>query len=257
MHQAVQDGRSYVNLHSLERWASLIGGSMLAWSGMRKGSAGIPRVLAGAAIMRRGITGHCEMYSALGVRTAESDAPLSYEQGVKVRSAITIAAPRHEVFQFWRQLDNLPLFMEHLVSVQMGPGNQSHWIAKGPAGYQVKWSAEIINETENELIGWQSLPGGDVDSAGSVRFSDAPAGRGTEIHVTLQYNPPAGKVGALVAKLFAKDPEHEIESDLRRLKQYIETGEVATTVGQSKGSKRSELPGERQQRDESLVGAMA
>jgi hypothetical protein len=123
------------------------------------------------------------------------------------------------------------LFMQHLKDVEVGDDGRSYWVADGPAGSNIKWTAEIINEIHDELIAWKSLPGGDVDTAGSVRFKDAPGGRGTEIHVELQYNPPAGRVGALVAKLFGKDPQREIGNDLRRLKQYLESGEVATDAG--------------------------
>jgi len=129
-------------------------------------------------------------------------------------------------------LDNLPRFMRHLVSVDQLDYRRSRWVAQGPAGWRVTWDAEVINEIPNELLAWQSLAGSQVDSAGSVRFTEAPGGRGTEIRVELQYNPPAGIVGAYVARLFGREPEQEIEADLNRLKQFLECGEVATTDGQ-------------------------
>jgi uncharacterized membrane protein len=224
------------NVHPIERWASVVGGGVLAVSALRKGTAGIPRLFAGAAMIHRGLTGHCEAYRILGVQTAPSDATIPYQTGVRVRAAVTIGGPREEIYSFWRQLENLPLFMQHLKDVEVGDDGRSYWVADGPAGSNIKWTAEIINEIHDELIAWKSLPGGDVDTAGSVRFKDAPGGRGTEIHVELQYNPPAGRVGALVAKLFGKDPQREIGTDLRRLKQYLESGEVATTQGQPQGA---------------------
>jgi uncharacterized membrane protein len=142
---------------------------------------------------------------------------------------------RPSLFEFWRNIENLPRFMRHLVSVEQRDPARSHWVAQGPGDRKVEWDAEIINEIEDALIAWKSLPGGDVDSAGSVRFADAPGARGTEIHVELQYNPPAGIVGAYVARLFGREPEQEIEADLGRLKQYLECGEVATTEGQPRG----------------------
>jgi len=194
-------------------------------------------MLTGAAMIHRGVTGECQVYRALGLRTAPSDAAVPYELGVRAHAAVTVAAPRHEIYAFWRQLENLPRFMRHLVTVTQSDAKHSHWVAQGPGGRsQYQWDAQIINEVQDELIAWKSLPGSEVDSAGSVRFSDAPGGRGTEIRVELQYNPPAGIVGAWVARFFGREPEQEISADLKRLKQFFESGEVATTQGQPKGS---------------------
>jgi len=234
--EVIHHPNSYPNLHPVERLASVIGGGVLAVSAIRKGSPGILRLIAGAAIMQRGLTGHCQLYEALGVRTAPYTATLPYELGIRAQAAVTVNESRPSLFEFWRNLENLPQFMRHLISVEQRDRTHSHWIAQGPADRKVEWDAEIINEIENVLIAWKSLPGGDVDSAGSVRFVDAPGFRGTEIHVELQYNPPAGIVGAYVARLFGREPEQEIEADLGRLKQYLECGEVATTEGQSRGS---------------------
>ena len=109
---------------------------------------------------------------------------------------------------------------------------RSHWVAKAPLETTVEWDAEIITEREGSLIGWRSLEGSEVDTAGSVHFTPAPAGRGTEVRVVLKYDPPAGKVGAAVARMFGAAPEQEIEEDLRRFKQIMEAGEAPTTLGQ-------------------------
>jgi uncharacterized membrane protein len=105
---------------------------------------------------------------------------------------------------------------------------RSHWYAKGPAGTTVDWEAEIINEIPNELIGWRSVDGSEVDNAGSVHFKPAAGGRGTELKVVLRYDPPAGKLGASVSKMLGEDPAMNVQEDLRRLKMLIETGEIAT-----------------------------
>jgi uncharacterized membrane protein len=234
--QVIQQTFPYQNLHSLERWASILGGVALAASGRDKSLFGCTaRLVAGAGLVHRGLTGRCEVYRVLGVRTAPSDAALPYELGIRARAAVTIAQPREKVFEFLRQLENLPRVMRHLISVDTLENGRSHWVAQGPAGYEVKWDAEVINEIPGELVAWKSLPGSDVDQAGSVRFRDAPGGRGTEVRVELQYNPPAGIVGAYVARLFGREPEQEIAADLQRLKQFLETGEVATTQSQSRG----------------------
>lgn len=228
-------------MHPAERWLSLIGGGALAVYGLSKGRHGIAPAIAGLAIMKRGITGHCEAYQALGIRTAPSNATIPYELGVRARASVTVSESREKIYQFWRNLQNLPRFMQHLESVEpREDGKYSTWVAKGPAGKAVRWEAEMINDIPNELIAWKSLPGSDVASAGSVSFQDAPGGRGTEIRVELQYNPPGGVVGAYVAKLFGRESEQEIRGDLARLKQYLEAGEIATTDGQPSG----ELPKE-------------
>jgi uncharacterized membrane protein len=145
-------------------------------------------------------------------------------EGIKVDRSITVNRPREEVYRFWRQLENLPRFMDHLESVTVLDEDLSHWVAKGPAGTRVEWDASIHNEIENELIAWRSLSGSDIDNAGSVHF--IPAGDGTEVRVVLRYDPPAGKVGAAVAKLLGEEPELQIEEDLRRFKQVVEAVEA-------------------------------
>jgi uncharacterized membrane protein len=122
-------------------------------------------------------------------------------------------------------VENLPRIMRHLDSVKGTGGNRSHWVAKAPLGLSVEWDAEVHNQRPNELIAWRSLEGSQVDTAGSVHFRRTPGGRGTEIQVVLKYDPPGGKVGAGLARLLGESPEQQIEEDLRRFKQLMETGE--------------------------------
>jgi uncharacterized membrane protein len=158
---------------------------------------------------------------------------------IHLREAITINRPADELYKFWRNFENLPRFMNHLHEVQRTGDNQSRWVASGPLGTRVQWTAEIINETPNELIAWRSLPGGDIDCAGTVRFQAAPGKRGTIVKVEMEYRPPAGKVGATVSRLLGVGADKQVAVDLRRLKQLIETGEIARTEGQSAGRPRS------------------
>jgi uncharacterized membrane protein len=146
--------------------------------------------------------------------------------GVHVKEQITIGHPREEVYRFWRDFQNLPLFMEHLQSVRVIDDQHSRWTARAPAGTSVEWEAEITEDRPNEHISWRSVADADVPNTGTVRFAPAPGGRGTEIHVELRYDPPGGKLAALVAKLFGEEPAQQVNSDLRRLKQVLETGEV-------------------------------
>lgn len=214
----------YVNIHPVERWACAAGGGALAARGLQRGGiSGALQLLAGTGLLFRGVTGQSPVYRALGVRTLPSDKPLPYELGIRADATITIRRPRKVVFDYWKDLENLPRFMSHVVSVERTDDLQSHWVAQGPAGRTIEWDAEQINEIPNRLIAWKSLPGSDVDSAGSVQFTDAPQGRGTEVRVELQYNPLGGTVGALVAQLFDREPEQEIRTDLARLKHILES----------------------------------
>jgi uncharacterized membrane protein len=147
-------------------------------------------------------------------------------QGIKVEDSVIINRPVLEVYRFWRNFENLPRFMDHLESVTVIDENTSHWVAKGPAGTRIEWDAVIHNEIDDELIAWRTLPGAEVSSAGSVHFTPA-AGGATEVRVVLSYEPPAGWLGAAVAKLLGEEPSQQVEDDLRRLKQVMDAGETA------------------------------
>jgi uncharacterized membrane protein len=216
------------------------GGGVLALYGLSRGSlGGLALAGLGGILAYRGLTGHCEVYHALGISTAEphsSQASIPAGEGVKIERSITINRTPEELFRFWRNFENLPRVMSYLESVKDLGNNRSHWVACGPLGYRVEWDAEVITERPNELIGWRSLPGSEVDTAGSVHFTRAPGGRGTEVRVTLKYDPPMGKMGHAIARLFGRSPDAEIAEDLRCLKQRMETGETPTTQGQPRGS---------------------
>jgi len=126
----------------------------------------------------------------------------------------------------------LPVVMPELRSVEVVGHRRSHWIAKGPARYPVQWYADIINDIPNELIAWRTIDGSAVSSAGSVHFDPGPPGAGTTVRVRLQYDPPAGKLGAAIAWAFGDDPAKVIREALRRFKQLMETGEIPITDGQ-------------------------
>jgi uncharacterized membrane protein len=239
--QLITHRKHAVNITQAERIASAIGGGILAAVGLQKRSpGGMALAMIGGDLLRRGITGHSFAYEMIGIRTAPlgqgaETTSVPYELGIRVDKAITVAKPRSEVYAFWRNLSNLPRFMRHIQSVSDMGDHRSHWVVKAPAGRTVEWDATIHNEVENELIAWRTLPGATVAHAGSVWFRDAPGGRGTEVHVELQYNPPAGALGAIVASLFGEEPGQQIQDDLHRLKKLLETGEVITTKGQPNG----------------------
>lgn len=159
----------------------------------------------------------------------------SVARDVHIETSIAIEKSPEELFAFWRDFTNLPLFMRNLDSVTVLDEKRSHWVAIGPSGTRVEWDAEIFNEVDNELIAWRSLEEADVVNAGSVRFQAGPTGHGTFVRVTVNYNPPAGTAGAGLAKLLGGDPSQLIKEDLRRLKQLAEAGEIATIDGQTSG----------------------
>jgi uncharacterized membrane protein len=223
------------NLSNAERWASAIGGGVLAVLGLeRRSQGGVPLALIGGELIRRGVTGHSFLYEALGFRTAPlgqgASTSVPYELGIRVDESVTVAKPRAEVFSFWRNLENLPRFFRHLESVRV-EGNLSYWEAKAPTGKRMRWSATVHNETPLERIAWRSLPGSDVENAGSVLFRDRPDGRGTEVRIELQYNPPGGAVAAVLASLFGAEPSQQIREDLWRFKQLAEDSEARWQAG--------------------------
>jgi uncharacterized membrane protein len=223
--------RSGRNISALEKWVSIAVGAGLAAYGLsRLRSNGWLWTGLGGVLLHRGVTGHCDVYEALGVDTSpaagDTRKALGGSRGVNVLESVTINRSITEMYRFWRNLENLPQFMRHLVSVEKLTDTISRWRAKGPAGVTVEWEAEVYNEVPDKLIAWRSLEGSSVISAGSVNFDDAGPGRGTRVTVHLQYSPPGGKLGAKIARLFGADAETEIREDLRRFKRLLEAGEV-------------------------------
>lgn len=224
-------GSMGVNVGRTERIASgLAGAALVAFSLRQRRLRGLLLPLGGGLLVRA-LTGHCPVNRALGRNTALDDeavspvASVGRGQGVKVEKSVTIDRPAHELYAFWRDFENLPRFMEHLESVTVIDPRRSHWTAKAPAGQRVEWDAEIHNEIPDELIAWRSLPGSEIANAGSVHFESLGDG-GTEVRVVLSYEPPAGRVGDAVARLFGEAPSQQVEDDLRRFKQVMEAGEV-------------------------------
>ena len=157
---------------------------------------------------------------------------------IHVAKSIQINRPAEEIYRFWRDFNNLPQVMEHLESVEIIDAERSRWCAKGPAGKRIQWEAEIIEDRPDESLSWRSVEGATVENSGSVDFTAAPGG-GTLVRVELVYRPPAGRIGGLIAKLLGEEPALQIEEDLRRLKQIMETGEIVVTRGQASGRNRS------------------
>jgi uncharacterized membrane protein len=216
-----------VNVGRRERWISAAAAAAVtAYALRRRRGRGLMLPIAGA-LLNRAVSGRCAVNQVLG-RNSALDEPTSSSvrggQGVRVDERIVLNRARSEVYRFWRNLENLPRFMDHLESVTVIDGERSRWVAKGPVGSRVEWEAVIHNEIPNEVIAWRSLEGSEVDNAGSVYFSPTENGD-TEVRVVLRYDPPAGKAGAAVAWLFGEEPSRQVAEDLRRLKQVVEAAE--------------------------------
>jgi uncharacterized membrane protein len=143
---------------------------------------------------------------------------------IQVERSIRIDRSPEELYKFWRNFENLPRFMNHLQAVDVVDEQRSHWITKAPLGNRVEWDAEITDDQPNELICWRSLPGADVYNQGCVSFKSSDYEPGTQVRVTMEYKPPGGMVGAVVANFFGEDPAQQLYEDLWRLKQEIERG---------------------------------
>ena len=236
-----QAGRQ-TNVSGSERTVSVAAGSILALLGLgRRDLAGLLIAGVGGGLIYRGATGHCPLYTALGLDTATTGAATAddyAEHGFHVAQSYLIDRSPQELYDFWRNFENLPRIMTHLESVRVIDERRSHWVAKAPAiaGGQVEWDAEITQDEPGSVIAWRSLSGADVDNAGSVRFVTAPGNRGTAVRVELDYLPPAGRLGKWAAKLFGEAPDQQIKGDLRNFKRMIELGEIPTVEGQPHGT---------------------
>ncbi|MCQ6956862.1 SRPBCC family protein [Mucilaginibacter aquariorum] len=208
------------NLSSAERTVSIAAGAKLALSGFKglfkSPFSSIIKLGAGGYLLNRGITGHCELYSRMGRNTTE---PIN----VNIRSSYLIDKPRQEVYDFWRKLDNLPLFMKHLESVELIDDKRSHWVLKLPTGVaKVSWDAEIVSDEPGYSIGWSSLPDSLIDNAGKVRFQDSTDGNGTLVDVVISYRPPAGGFGGGIAHILNPVFKNMVDNDVRNFKQYMD-----------------------------------
>jgi uncharacterized membrane protein len=233
-----EDGREHLgrtnnaDVGTIERAASALGGGALTAFGLsRRSPAGMVLAAAGGWLLFRGATGRDPVYRALGVNTAATNAGpravIQHKESIKIERSVTVNRPVEEMYRFWRDFRNLPRVMSHLESVEVLDEKRSHWVATAPGGRTVAWDAEIIIEEPNALIAWRSLDGAEIANAGSVRFEPAPGGRGTEIHVSLAYDPPLGRAGAAIASLFQEEPGQQVREDLRHFRQMVEAGEIA------------------------------
>lgn len=217
------------NVNDWERVTSFaIGTGLIVWAARRRSSRAATLPL-GAWLLVRGGSGYCPINHAIGRERARNDTrtALGGTRGVKVKESITISRPPSEVFAAWNDLSNLPRFMPNIERVDVVGGGRTHWVAREPGGIHLEWDADVLQRIPGELISWQSLPGSDIATAGSVRFESA-NGQGTRVTVNLQYSGPGGKVSDALAKLIGRSPAADTQEGLRRLKSLMEAGEVPT-----------------------------
>jgi len=162
------------------------------------------------------------------------DAPITSSKSIDPdwalsAEAVTIARAPDELYAFWRDVNNLPKFVESLADIEKIDEQRSRWTVKAPGGKTVSWESIITNDLPGQAISWQSAEGADVPNRGKVEFRDA-GQRGSVVRVVIAYDPPAGVVGKLVAKMFQREPRIQSRRDLRRFKQLMETGEIATNA---------------------------
>ncbi|HTL87941.1 MAG TPA: SRPBCC family protein [Leptolyngbya sp.] len=221
---------SEASITDTEKWASIVGGSALVLMGLQKRSLrGILTAIAGGGLAYHGATAD----KSLTDKVTEA---VGIDKALVVEKTVTINKPAEVLYSYWRNFENLPTFMKHVKSITVSEGGtRSHWVANAPLGQEVEWDAQVIKDEPNRLIAWTSIEGADVDNSGFVRFTEAPGDRGTEVKVVLEYEIAGGKLTAALAKLFGEEPEQQIGDELRRFKQLMEAGEIATTEGQPRG----------------------
>jgi uncharacterized membrane protein len=221
------------NIGQEERLLSFLsGGALLTYALKRPSWKGLILALSGGYLVYRGVTGRSVLYEQAGIRRKTGFGTMS---GIQVERSITVNKPRRDVYQSWRDLERLPEIMHHLESVELTGDLTSRWVARTGDGRTITWNAEIIEDRVNELISWRSLPGAEIQINGTVRFLDAPKGQGTEIYLTIRYDPPGGSATAFFLQLLGKAPQKLVSEDLRQFKSRLETGSEATVFGQSSG----------------------
>jgi len=233
-----------VNVADSERvFSGLLGAALAVYSLTRTDAptlaARLPLGVIGGLLLYRAFSGHCPMYAALRTGTGKHpDSPnavIPHGQGIRIEKSVTIQRSARELYDFWRNFENLPHFMRHLEAVTIMDDKHSIWRAKPPLGQHVTWNAEIIADVPNERIAWRWVEPMDIPNAGTVRFTELPASRGTAVDVVLEYNPPGGILGAQIAKLLGEEPGDQVDDDLRQFKSLMEAGEIPTIIGQPQG----------------------
>lgn len=217
-----QGSVSEQSMQDITRWACLAGGGVAAYAAVKRGGpSGILMGALGGVLLYQGVTGHTAV-PRMGRQSRD----------VHLASTITIDRPASDLYEFWKGFTRLPQVMSFLESVEPRGGGVTnditHWVVKGPRGHRVEWDAEVTEDVPDQRLGWRSLEGSDINTWGAVRFNAAPAGRGTEVHVSMHYEPPGGNVGRAVGHFLSGLSQAVVKQNLKQFKAFMESGEVPT-----------------------------
>ena len=209
-----------LDVGTIEHLSAISLGAVLMAIGLtRRGLPGALAKLGGTALLVRGLSGYEPVYRKVGLSFCKGPSGTT-RKAFRAEASVDVRRPAADLYRLWRDFENLPSFMSHLIAVRNLEGNRSAWVARGPAGTTVHWEAEVIRDEPDEVISWQTIEGSSVDHAGSVHFEALESGL-TRVRVVLRYDPPANKLGEAVAKLLHTDPQSQIEDDLYRFKKMI------------------------------------
>lgn len=229
-----------VNVGTVERWASMFGGGLLAGAGLRRrGVPGAVMSVAGAILLHRGATGHCHVYGALGVDSASGGTATRPRaawrkragHGSPMEATVTINRMAGELYAYWRNFGTAPSYMDRILAVRVLDDRRSVWTAEAARGATLEWTSEVTEDVPDRRIAWQSLPGSDLPNRGAVEFVPGRLGE-TTVRYTLELDPPGGVVGEALARVVHDWTEAVMEADLRRFKTLMEAG---TVVGSGAG----------------------
>lgn len=211
------------NVGSSERIISTGLGGLLVANGILRGRLpGLLMTAIGGALLYRGLTGHCALYQQLGIDTTATEGERSAVKGLKIEDSVTIHRPAQELYDIWTRWEQLPEILPHIEHVKDLGNGRTRWTARGPLGATLSWEAEVINQDPGRMVAWQSLSGGDVDTAGSVHFN-ATGANTTHMTVSMQYHPPGGRLSAVLAEFLGVGLDRRLREDLHRFKHSMES----------------------------------
>jgi len=223
------------NIDTTERILSATAGAALTLiAAQQRGTVGVALGILGGALVARSATGAAPVRRVFGPGPDEAKAvkQTGWKAAAVVSRAVTINAPRQQVYDYFRDFAKLPSFMVNIDKVVETDPTHSHWSVTGPGGSKIEWDAVLTEDKPGQSLAWESLPRASIPNKGTVEFRDATGGRGTEVHATIIYQPPGGTLGRLAAKLTQKEPGIQVRRDLKRLKMLLETGEISTNAPQ-------------------------
>jgi uncharacterized membrane protein len=242
-------------MDDIQRWVAGVGGAAILWYGLRqRGMSRWPLAALGAGLLYQGIAGD----NLLDRIPVAQDIPVvrqmtSAPTQLRIRKSLTVNRPADELYAYWHNLENLPTFMKHVKSVQDLGGGRSHWVVNVLTDMELEWDARITEDRPGEMIAWETLPEAQVQNRGYVKF--IPTARGTEVSVSIEYDPPGAMLGRFAGGAVKFIAEQQIKEEIRNFKRLMETGEIPTTDGQP--AARPEAWHQLEQRSEKPVGEIS